>query len=202
MNAAHQNETATLNDRAYSRKEVMEIIRSVLGTIDQDSAETAKLHSELSTLASYIENMRSELAQLRSIEISHNHIPTATDELDAVVGETAKATGTIMDICDKIESIASAVPAPQGPELSAAVTAIYEACTFQDITGQRISKVVKTLKNIEGKVSEIVSAFGHAQPPGVSAPVAKEDGGLLNGPQLNGPKTSQEEIDKLLASFD
>lgn len=202
MNPAQQSETSNLKDRAYSRKEVMEIIRSVLGTIDKDSAESAKLHSELSTLAAYIENMRSELAQLRSIEISHNHIPTATDELDAVVGETAKATGTIMDICDKIERIAGDVGAPHGPELSAAVTSIYEACTFQDITGQRINKVVKTLKNIESKVTEIVNAFGHTQAPGISAPDAKEDGGLLNGPQLNGPKTSQEEIDKLLASFD
>jgi chemotaxis protein CheZ len=201
MNPAQQGETDKLKDRAYSRKEVMEIIRSVLGTIDKDSVESAKLHSELSTLATYIENMRSELAQLRSIEISHNHIPTATDELDAVVVETAKATGAIMDACEKIEKIAGEVPAPDGPELATAVTSIYEACSFQDITGQRISKVVKTLKNIETKVSEIVSAFGQMQAPGVAAP-AKEDGGLLNGPQLKGPATAQEDIDKLLASFD
>jgi chemotaxis protein CheZ len=202
MNPAQQSEASNLKDRAYSRKEVMEIIRSVLGTIDKDSAESAKLHSELSTLATYIENMRSELAQLRSIEISHNHIPTATDELDAVVAETAKATGAIMDACEKIEKIAGDVPAPAGPELATVVTGIYEACSFQDITGQRISKVVKTLKNIESKVSEIVSAFGQMQAPGgVTAP-AKEDGGLLNGPQLKGPATAQEDIDKLLASFD
>ena len=201
MNTAQQAETANLKDRAYSRKEVVEIIRSVLGTIDKDSAESSKLHSELSTLATYIENMRSELAQLRSIEISHNHIPTATDELDAVVVETAKATGAIMDACDKIGEIAGNVDAPQSTELSAIVTSIYEACSFQDITGQRISKVVKTLKNIESKVSEIVSAFGHAQVPGMTAP-AREDGGLLNGPQLKGPATAQEDIDKLLASFD
>lgn len=197
-----QQPEASLKDRAYSRNEVMEIIRSVLGSIDKDSAETAKLHSELSMLAAYIENMRSELAQLRSIEISHNHIPTATDELDAVVGETAKATGTIMDACEKIEKIAAGVAPPQGPELASAVTSIYEACGFQDITGQRINKVVKTLKNIEVKVSEIVSAFGHMQAPSVPAPMVKEDGGLLNGPQLKGPASSQEEIDKLLASFD
>jgi len=202
MNPAPQTETAKPNDRAYSRTEVMEIIRSVLGSIDKDSAESAKLHQELTTLASYIGNMRSELAQLRSIEISHNHIPTATDELDAVVEETAKATGTIMDVCDKIEKIAGTLPAPDGPELSGAVTSIYEACSFQDITGQRIGKVVKTLKNIESKVSEIVNAFGQMQAPGgVTAP-AKEDGGLLNGPQLKGPATKQEDIDKLLASFD
>ena len=201
MNATQQAETAKLKDRAYSRKEVVDIIRSVLGSMDKDSSESEKLHNELSTLTTYIENMRSELAQLRSIEISHNHIPTATDELDAVVGETAKATGTIMDICEHIERISSNVPAPAGPELANAVTSIYEACGFQDITGQRITKVVKTLKHIESKVSEIISAFGHTHPGTLAAP-AKEETGLLNGPQLKGPASSQEEIDRLLASFD
>jgi chemotaxis protein CheZ len=201
MNPVQQTEAEKLKDRAYSRKEVVDIIRSVLGTINTDSAESSKLHKELSSLATYIESMRSELAQLRSIEISHNHIPTATDELDAVVAETAKATGAIMDACEKIEKIAGDVPAPAGPELASVVTGIYEACSFQDITGQRISKVVKTLKNIESKVSEIINAFGHTQAPGITAP-AKEESGLLNGPQLKGPATAQEDIDKLLASFD
>ncbi len=202
MNALQQAEAAKLKDRAYSRNEVIEIIRSVMGTIDKDSDESLKLHNELSALASYIENMRSELAQLRSIEISHNHIPTATDELDAVVGETAKATGTIMDVCEKIEKIAGELEAPVGPELSNAVTSIYEACGFQDITGQRITKVVKTLKHIESKVSEIISAFGNMHPNAVAPVVKEEKTGLLNGPQLKGPASSQEDIDKLLASFD
>jgi len=194
--------TAQLKDRAYSRKEVVDIIRSVLSTIDTNSDPNAKLHKELTALAEYIDNMRSELAQLRSIEISHNHIPSASDELDAVVGETAAATGAIMDACEKIEGIAGKMPAAEGDVLAKAVTSIYEACSFQDITGQRINKVVKTLKNIESKVNEIISAFsGSGQQP-QSAADQKESGSLLNGPQLKGAATSQEEIDKLLASFD
>ena len=45
-------------------------------------------------------------------------------------------------------------------KLQDAVTQIYEACSFQDITGQRITKVVTTLKAIEGKVAHIISTFG------------------------------------------
>lgn len=188
-----------MTDRAYSRKEVVDIIRSVLGTIDKNNEPTARLHNELSTIVSYIENMRSELAQLRSIEISHNHIPAASDELDAVVEETAKATGTIMDACEKIENIAGGLTSPVNGELSTAVTSVYEACGFQDITGQRITKVVKTLKHIESKVTEIIGAFGGAKP---AAPASAEsEKNLLNGPQLKGGGASQEEIDRLLASF-
>ncbi len=191
---------ARLKDRAYSRKEVIDIIRSALGNIDPTSAENAKLHAELSTLATYIENMRSELAQLRGSEISHTHIPTATDELDAVIEETAKATGAIMDACEKIEKHAGGLPAPAGPEIAADITAIYEACGFQDITGQRITKVVRTLKHIESKVSEIVSALDSVQ-EAAGAP-KEQKSGLLNGPQLGGPASSQAEIDALLAGFD
>lgn len=200
MDTTGKVEAAKLVDRAYSRKEVVDIIRSVLGTIDKSSPPAAKLHQELSTLVTYIENMRSELAQLRSSEISNEHIPSASDELDAVVGETANATGAIMDACDKISVIAGALPAPTNDELTGIVTSIYEACTFQDITGQRITKVVKTLKHIEAKVGEIIGAYSQrgVQPPAVSKDDANS---LLNGPQMKGAASTQEDIDKLLASF-
>ena len=70
-------------------------------------------------------------------------------------------------------------------KLQAATTKIYEACSFQDITGQRITKVVTTLKTIESKVAHIVNTFG-ATAAGtrvLSAHVAT-DADLLNGPQL------------------
>lgn len=190
---------------SYSRKEVVEIIQSALVTVNPDTDANRKLKQELSVLSEYIANMRSELAQMRSIEISHNHIPSATDELDAVVGETAKATGTIMDACDAISDIGQKLENGARDELTDAVTRIYEACTFQDITGQRITKVVKTLKNIERKVSDILEAFGHpldtTGKKETAAPEKKEIN-LLEGPQLGGPAVSQADIDKLLASFD
>ncbi len=199
------NTPETKKDRPYSRKEVVEIIQSALTSVGSDTDVNKKLKQELSVLSEYISSVRSELAQMRSIEISHNHIPTATDELDAVVDETAKATGTIMDACDTIGDISQNLDAETQDKLTAVVTRIYEACTFQDITGQRITKVVKTLKNIENKVSDILEAFGHPldeknakkQPEKEEKPAS-----LLNGPQLNGPAVSQADIDKLLASFD
>jgi len=197
--------TAASKDRAYSRKEVSDIVRSVMDRV-QGSEATAHLHTELAKIMNYIENMRSELAQMRSIEISHNHIPAASDELDAVVAETADATGRIMDACEGIETVGGRLGGADGEALTGAVTSIYEACSFQDITGQRINKVVKTLKSIEAKISDIVQALsaGAALADGTApaAPVAEKKDSLLNGPQLKGSASSQEEIDRLLASFD
>ncbi|MCK4946732.1 MAG: protein phosphatase CheZ [Alphaproteobacteria bacterium] len=202
MDAQQQAAAENLKDRAYTRKEVVEIIRTVLGSIDKNNEPTAKLHNELSTLVSYIENMRSELAHMRSIEISHHHIPTAADELDAVVEETASATGTIMDACEKIEKVADSLTSPVSDDLANAVTSIYEACGFQDITGQRITKVVKTLKHIEAKVTEIINAFGHSGEELESKITDNDKKSLLQGPQIGSEASSQDDIDKLLASFD
>jgi chemotaxis protein CheZ len=190
-------------DRPYSREEVVLILQSVMHSTGGETESARKIQTELKVLHDYIEGMRSELAQMRSIEISHTHIPSATDELDAVVEETAKATSAIMDACEQIDNAAREIGGDKAPAISTAVTAIYEACSFQDITGQRINKVVKALKKIEGKVEDILSAFGHAIPEGPAERIkAEADDPLLEGPQLNGPAVDQSEIDRLLAEFD
>ena len=59
MTAKQKTEVADFESRSYSRKEVVEIIRSVLKSIDENNPPTEKLHQELSALASYMGNMRS-----------------------------------------------------------------------------------------------------------------------------------------------
>lgn len=194
----------TAHDRPYSRKEVAEILKHAISRVSGD--DDAALRNQLGDLASYMSNLRHELAQLRSIEINSNHIPAATDELDAVISETAEATGAIMDACERLQSHVNDAHESLRSAVEADVTAIFEACSFQDITGQRINKVVKALKNIESKVDDILGALGHKKDAGgQDAPPEAQptgDAALLNGPQLGGKAISQDEIDKLLASFD
>ncbi len=97
-------------------------------------------------------------------------------------------------------------------KLMTATTGIYEACTFQDITGQRITKVVTALKHIEDTVDGLLNAFGdeiakyrEANPKQVDVPEVASipsDEDLLEGPQLEGKGNNQAELDALLASFD
>jgi chemotaxis protein CheZ len=97
-------------------------------------------------------------------------------------------------------------------KITEAVTQVYEACNFQDITGQRITKVVRALKHIEQKVEALVAAFGdeiqkyrslhpeRRQADGTEDKMS--DAALLNGPQMPDDAAKQAEIDALLASFD
>ena len=205
-----------------SRDEVTDIVRNILGSMDGDiSATDLRLYKEVVDLAKFIETAKQEIAALQPAEIRDEHIRTATDELDAVIGATEKATFAIFDACDAIGAIAGQSDAETSAKLNDQITAIYEACNFQDITGQRISKVVRTLKHIESKVDMIVAAFGsevrqnhaprlaklaaeEAEAAAHFEPMSAEeaDQQLLHGPQLPGNAMDQDEIDRLLASFD
>ncbi|WPB82933.1 protein phosphatase CheZ [Sediminicoccus rosea] len=183
-------------------------VREVLGSLSGDMTSTeAALLGELEALGREVQRAKSEIAALRVDDINARHIPSATDELDAVVEHTANATNEILDVCEGLEAMQTRLPAAEAEALGTAVTRIYEACGFQDITGQRISKVVTALKAIEARVATVTARFGstEALPPleeeAPATPVT-EGRALANGPQMPGAGTSQEEIDKLLASFD
>jgi chemotaxis protein CheZ len=199
--------------QTVSRDEIAEVVSSLLATMEGDlSDDNLKLYAELESLAKYITTAKSEIAALRPDEITAQHLPKATDELDAIVGATEVATNSILGAMESLENLAGELPPEFGEKVSDAVTQVYEACNFQDITGQRITKVVRALKHIEEKVDALVAAFGDeiakykkAHPETEEAPAEAQkpsDADLLNGPQLPDEASKQAEIDALLASFD
>ncbi|HWT96952.1 MAG TPA: protein phosphatase CheZ [Terriglobales bacterium] len=197
--------------QSYSREEITEIVTGLLGTLDGDLSDVnLKLYSELEDLAQYILAAKKEIASLLPDDITSEHLPTATDELDAIVGATEEATNGILQAVEAIESLTGEMDPAVAEKISEAVTQVYESCNFQDITGQRITKVVKALKHIETKVDALVAAFGdeiqkyrelHPQQAEEKEPQTT-DAALLNGPQMPDDAAKQAEIDALLASFD
>jgi chemotaxis protein CheZ len=184
---------------------IAEVVRAVLSTMSGDlSAKETTLLAEVEELGQTIANAKAEIAALRVDDIKLRDIPFATDELDAIVAHTASATHSILESCETLDQVAECLAGETASKLQDATTKIYEACGFQDITGQRITKVVATLKVIEVKIGNIIATFGAqstADPePGAIAPAGDE--ALLNGPQLPTVAMDQSDIDKLLASFD
>jgi len=190
---------------AYEKDEVLKIINSVIEKVGKDGEMSKEsIYHELAELQKIIEETRLGIGSSGAADITDTHIPTATDELDAVINATAEATGSIMDACEAIEKKAEEIGGASGDEIAAQITKIYEACSFQDITGQRISKVVGALKSIEMKVGVLMDVLAQKAPgiaKAASAEAEAEGDGLLNGPQLPGGAISQEDIDKLLDDF-
>jgi chemotaxis protein CheZ len=180
-----------------------EVVTAVLTTMSGDLSPTeTTLLGEVAALGRTIAAAKQEIAALRVDDIMDRDIPFATDELDAIVQHTAVATNGILESCETLDNIATRLSGDDAAALQDAVTKIYEACSFQDITGQRITKVVTTLKTIEAKVAQIITTFDVEREPGERAETTQaKETDLLNGPQLPANAMDQSDIDKLLASF-
>jgi chemotaxis protein CheZ len=198
------------DNQPLSREAIRDAVEEMLSTMEGDlTADHVNISAQLRALAHYIETTRKELGRLRPNDIAEHHIPNATDELDAVVKETEDATNAIMQAAEGIESATAKLEGEAQATFSGAVTKIYEACSFQDITGQRIRKVVRALKEIEAKVAHMVATLDGAttgESPTKRTPdqakAADNDAALLNGPQLPGGAISQDDIDSLFAKTD
>jgi len=184
---------------------VASVVEAVVASLSGDmSIADLKLYQELEQLARYIQAAKREIAEIQPHDITER-IPAATDELDAVVDHTAEATGTILDAAESMEKLAAGLPRETGNLIAGAVTRIYEACNFQDVTGQRINKVVVTLKYIEQKIDALLGAFGDSADDLEKRsvlPALDEPRQLLHGPQLPKDANNQADIDAILASFE
>ncbi|MEQ9170427.1 MAG: protein phosphatase CheZ [Rhodospirillales bacterium] len=195
-------------------EEIAEVVEAILTTMQGDlSAVDVRLYEELESLSRFITDAKTDIAALRPDEVKDEFIPSAADELDAIVEATAEATNSIMDAVGEIEEVMSKLKGKNSERLMDATTKIYEACGFQDITGQRITKVVGALQHIEEKIDALLNAFGDeiakykaANPKAEVAAVEEEamptDEDLLHGPQKKEAAMSQDDIDALLNSFD
>ena len=194
------------SSNGIGRDQVVEIINSVIERVEaKEELSREKIFSELKALQELIEETRLEISQTKVGDVSFKHIPTASDELGAVIAATEAATGVIMDACDSISQKADAMEETEKKFFQDEVTKILEACSFQDITGQRITKVTKNLKSIEDKVSALMKILDEKIP---GLPMTSEedddrvgDERLKNGPQLGDKGVNQDDIDKLLADL-
>ena len=181
---------------------VTEVVHAVIASLGSEPSPVQRaLLREVEELGRTIAKAKSEIAALKMDDITVSHIPFATDELDAIVSHTASATHAILESCETLDAVADTLAGETAAQLQDATTRIYEACSFQDITGQRITKVVSTLKAIEAKVKRILTTFG-ADTAQACVTAEPEIAELLNGPQLPAEAMAQAEIDRLLASFD
>jgi chemotaxis protein CheZ len=199
-----RTESSPVADPALIESMIKSIVVSLAGDV---SLADLQLYREVEMLADYIKTVRRDIAGLRPDDISVRHIPMATDELDAVVTATADATGTILGAMEAVERLAGGLPAEVAAPLGDIVVKVYEACSFQDITGQRITKVVRALRHIESKIDALLAVFGADLAIAPASHSSEEtatdmEANLLNGPQLPQAANSQADIDALLASFD
>lgn len=165
-------------------------------------AMDAKVYRELREIAGYIETMRHEIGALQVNDLKDSRIPSAGEELGAIVAATETATNTIMECAETLMGADASDPVAYKALVDEKMMVIFEACSFQDITGQRIAKVVETLQHIEERVSRFADVMQTKDIDGFLTEQERERAErkeklLLNGPQLAGAGVDQASVDKM-----
>ncbi len=172
-----------------------------------DNKEEHELKKELRGLFEMIQKIRREIASIKSPQ---DHFTDMTDQLDAIVGSTAIATNEILENVEAISDVSFAlkkeVAAEHGDKLDDIINRtgnIIVSCSFQDLTGQRVSKVIKALQYIEDRINTLIAMWGQDKIFGEKVETATETDEYqkyLNGPALPGQGLGQSQADELFAA--
>jgi chemotaxis protein CheZ len=159
---------------------------------------------ELAAVADYIKHIKREIGALRANELCRDRIPMAHQELGSVVAATASATHTIMAAAEEILGSDEASLDRYRNRVEMKLLEIFEACAFQDITGQRIAKVLEALAQLEKRLNRFAEAVNvrdsaDAPDPEEALRAARREMLLLSGPAAAGQGIEQDDIDKLFA---
>ncbi len=168
------------------------------GTAEQ---KLAMIRAQLEAMNNSIAATRKEISDIGESDTAGDRVSEATGELDAIVEATESATSSILETAEKLDDIATNVAAldngsdaaaTQGEAIGELTAEIFMACSFQDITGQRISKVVAVLKELERRTSALLGD----EAPAVDT---RPDAHLLNGPAAEGEGIDQDAVDAMFA---
>jgi chemotaxis protein CheZ len=181
---------------------------ALLETYRAQIEQCEKLKVELDLIYDAISRTKREIAVLHGKSFNGEEMAKVNGELGAVVGGTEEATQQILESIDQAATALSKVTSPDqqkilSEEIQERVVSIFEACNFQDLTGQRISKVMTTMKFIENHITVMMDIWGGVDAIKAHAPpiVDAREGAarLLNGPKTEGEvgHASQDDIDAL-----
>lgn len=190
-----------------------EVGDQLLAKFKAELGEAVKLKAELDAIYEAINQTKREIATLHHTAGSEgNEMCRVANELDAVILGTEGATENILAAAEFIDETANTLSARlkgQDSELARdiqeRVVSIFENCNFQDLTGQRITKVVGTLRFIEDRIVNMMDIWGGIESFKDIEPEerakAEGDAALLNGPSLETDDgvATQDDIDALFA---
>lgn len=198
---------------ANRSKQSNEVTDQILNDYKTQISESNKLKSELQEIHSAISDTKKEIATLHVTGFNGDDMSRVADELDAIVDGTESATEAILTAAENIDQLAATLMASVKAatnkglvdDIQQDVIRVFEACNFQDLTGQRISKVIKTMRFIEDRIVKMIDIWGGQDSfDGIEAEVVEKatgDAALLNGPSLAKDQDTAEQ-DDIDAMFD
>ena len=127
----------------------------------------------------------------------------AMEEIIAARREMEVAVDRILTVAERLMANENASGNTDDLSLEADCFAIFEACAFQDITGQRLSKAItkidqaKAIHEVHAQQQSLWAKPMRGKGTG-TGPIETDEEGLLNGPALPGKGLDQDAVNELL----
>ncbi len=192
---------------------LLEAIKKLEGMVAEKEAapgsdpDLEKIRFDIVDMANAIALTKQEIAGIKPNNGDDSRLDCATVELDAIVVAAETATSEILSAAESIQEVAWTMREDGATEvdfdkLDALATDIYMACSFQDITGQRTTKVIGVLQFLENRITAMMDIWGIESADLKTFPQKTQVSGddhLLNGPALDGEGVDQDDVDLMLA---
>jgi chemotaxis protein CheZ len=204
--------------RTLSAGELADVIGEVARTLTADlgplSAASAPETDAVPTAPDTADNAEAldVLSQIGTVDEGEGPLASISRDLEEIRNATQDAAAKFLACAENIEEMSERPDVDPDDQvvLMQASTDIFEASAFQDLTGQRLSRIADTLRQIEYYIASTKAALGDAAAAEIANTLSdtveqtesRKVEYILHGPQDAGTANSQEEIDKILASFD
>jgi chemotaxis protein CheZ len=196
---------ATETFRDAMRAEFHPALADLHSFIDRRFAElSAELHASVEISDMGEERVTKELARIHDQIGQLVAVPAAATrnsglELEAVVQATETAANTIMEAAEAIQDWVSGGRDPDSlAAIAERVNAIFEACSFQDVTGQRIRRAIQHLQQVETMLETMIPDGARPEVPREQVAVATA---IRTVESPAGGDLGQGDIDVLLNDF-
>jgi chemotaxis protein CheZ len=185
--------------RAAVKEESTDLFADLRRFVDRRIAElSAEVHGAVQLLDYSEANLSGQIGKIHEqitsvIASPANGMRGSGAELEAVVQATEDAANRIMEAAEAIDGAIAAWSSngnvAELGSISEKITAIFEACSFQDLTSQRIRRAIEHLQSVETMLGGIVPTDTTAPPP----PPATE-------PTAEYASIDQDVIDRLIGA--
>lgn len=170
----------------------------------------AKLNSEIENLLRYVERLRQEVAgATKPQDDDKTSFHGMSEQLQAIADSTEEASHVILESSEAIANYSNELNEIVEDEKAKALCEkiatesmrAMEACSFQDLTGQRVTRILNSLRFVEDRVDAMVELCGQEAIRRMSEELVEQEPEpedvVMHGPQSPGASISQDEIDAL-----
>lgn len=158
----------------HARRARSDDLRTVLSAVERlehtitagrANESVGDLRGDLMEMADAISRTKAEITAINAPGSDRTHLTSATQALDAIVRATEQATSDILGAAESVQEAAWTLRERNvEPETCEALdrhaTAIYTACSFQDLTAQRTARIIYTLRYLEDRIAAMIGIWG------------------------------------------